>query len=264
MAPKICIKTHEDLCLKVTPKTGLHDLCGRKFAGKSCTKNFPGKFGEIQQNPSHSKNLPAPTPTIWWKGTSAPLPHFERAEGDALAMPSFSGVPVQSILHALKCVTEMKINYQRPPKTEQFMTAKISGNALKQGSRTHSVLRQRSSQLQKYKAARMSRRVAIDQKICGWDGEHPRLTVWNLLNYTRIENAHEVRKKIFVFVMWLLYVQLIRGKKDTDLCKPLCSILLKCQLMTKLERKHLLQAQVCDCISTKKRNEKLAMQHEIK
>jgi len=64
MAPKICIKTHEDLCLKVTPKTGLHDLCGRKFAGKSCTKNFPGKFGEIQQNPSHSKNLPAPTPTI--------------------------------------------------------------------------------------------------------------------------------------------------------------------------------------------------------
>jgi len=27
----------------------------------------------------------------------------------------------------------MNINYQRSPKTEQFMTAKISGNALKQG-----------------------------------------------------------------------------------------------------------------------------------
>ena len=34
----------------------------------------------------------------------------------------------------------------------QFITAKISGNALKQESRTHSVVRQRSSQLQKYKA----------------------------------------------------------------------------------------------------------------
>jgi len=36
--------------------------------------------------------------------------------------------------------------------TEQFITAKISGNSLKQGSKTHFVLRQRSSQLQEYKA----------------------------------------------------------------------------------------------------------------
>jgi len=71
----------------------------------------------------------------------------------------------------------MNINYQRSPKTEQFMTAKISGNALKQGSRAHAVLRQRSSQLQKCKAALMSRRIAIDQKACSWDGGHPRLTV---------------------------------------------------------------------------------------
>jgi len=49
-------------------------------------------------------------------------------------------------------------------KTEQFITAKISGNALKQGSRTDSALHQRSSQLQKYKAARMSRRVAVEQR----------------------------------------------------------------------------------------------------
>ena len=53
------------------------------------------------------------------------------------------------------------------------MTAKISGNALKQGSRTNSVLLQHSSQLQKYKAARMSRRRTVDQKVCGWDGGHP-------------------------------------------------------------------------------------------
>jgi len=32
--------------------------------------------------------------------------------------------------------------------------------ALKQGCRTHSVLRQRSSQLQKYEVARMSHRIA--------------------------------------------------------------------------------------------------------
>jgi len=57
------------------------------------------------------------------------------------------------------------------------MTAKVCSNALKQESRTHSVLRQGSSQLQKYKAARMSRRIAFDQNVCGWDGGLPRLTV---------------------------------------------------------------------------------------
>ena len=62
-------------------------------------------------------------------------------------------------------------------KTEQFITAKISANALKQGSGTHSMLRQRSSQLQKYRAARMSRRIAVDQKVCGGDGGHPGMTI---------------------------------------------------------------------------------------
>jgi len=76
------------------------------------------------------------------------------------AMPPSSVVPVHIILHALftRCcklqfVTVMNINYQRYPKTEQFITPKISDNALKQGSRTHSVLRHGSSQLQKSKAA---------------------------------------------------------------------------------------------------------------
>jgi len=41
----------------------------------------------------------------------------------------------------------------------------------------YSALRQHSSQLQKYKAAQMSRRIAVDQKVCDWDGEHPGLTV---------------------------------------------------------------------------------------
>ena len=74
----------------------------------------------------------------------------------------------------LQCVTVIGINYsQRSPKTQQFMTAKISCNALKQRSRTHSALRQRSSQLQTYKAARMSCGIAVDQKVCDGDVGHP-------------------------------------------------------------------------------------------
>jgi len=38
---------------------------------------------------------------------------------------------------------------------------------------------------------------------------------------------------------------------DTGLCKPLWSIHLSCQLMTKLETKHILQVPVCVRISTK-------------
>jgi len=67
--------------------------------------------------------------------------------------------------------------YQQFPKTGQFITAKISGDALKQGSRTLSMLRKRSSQLQKYKAARMSRRIALDQNVCCGDGGDTGLTV---------------------------------------------------------------------------------------
>jgi len=35
------------------------------------------------------------------------------------------------------------------------------------------VLRQRSLQLQKYKAARISRLIAVNQNVCGGDGRHP-------------------------------------------------------------------------------------------
>ena len=51
--------------------------------------------------------------------------------------------------------------------------------------------------------------------------------------------------------MWLLYVQLVVGRTDTGLCVPLWSIRLNCQFMTKLETKHILQAQVCDGIRPK-------------
>ena len=64
----------------------------------------------------------------------------------------------------------------------------------------------------------MSRRVAVDQKVCGWDGEHLGLTVWNLLNYTRIENAHEVRKKIFVFYYVAVIYTITKGKEKIRAC----------------------------------------------
>jgi len=157
----------------------------------------------------------------------------------------------------LQCATAMNVNYQRSPKTEQFMTAKISGNALKQRSRTHSVLRQRSSQLQKYKTAQMSRLIAVDQKACDLDGGHPGLTVSNFPNYTRIENAHEVRKKVFVFYYVAVISTITKGKKDTGEGEKRYSVS-RCDqsawnamLVTKLKTKHILQAQVCDCISTK-------------
>ena len=39
-------------------------------------------------------------------------------------------------------------------------------------------------------------------------------------------------------------------RTDTDLCEPLWSICLNCQLLKTLEMMHILQAQVCGCIST--------------
>jgi len=51
--------------------------------------------------------------------------------------------------------------------------------------------------------------------------------------------------------MWLFYVQLLVDRTDTGFCVPLCSMPLNCQLMMKLETKHVLQAQVCDDISAK-------------
>jgi len=209
MAPKVCIKTDEDLFWRLHqwPFFGgyTNDLCERKIVGKSCTKNFSCKFGEIRAK-SFAPRKFACSNTYDEKAPPPLGPSFERAEGEipwpCLHSPGSLCILFNTLfIHCckLQCVTTTNINYQRSLKTEQFMTAQIFGNALKQGSRRHSVLRQGSSQLQKYKAARMSRRIAVDQKVCGWDGGHTGFTVWILLNHTRIENAHEVRKKILFF-----------------------------------------------------------------
>jgi len=51
--------------------------------------------------------------------------------------------------------------------TQQFITAKISDCLLKQGSETHSSLRQSNLQLQNQTALNTSSRVL---KVCGWTG----------------------------------------------------------------------------------------------
>jgi len=54
------------------------------------------------------------------------------------------------------------------------------------------------------------------------------------------------RKFSFFIVRLLAYMYNYRGDRtDTGLCEPLWSILLNCQLMTKVEMMHTLQAQVC-------------------
>jgi len=85
--------------------------------------------------------------------------------------------------------------------TQQFITAKISGCVLKQGSQTHSSVRQGNLQ-PKHQAALMSRRIrVVAYRRCaeGLAGAHHGLQDRILLNYTRNENAHKVRKKTFIF-----------------------------------------------------------------
>ena len=85
--------------------------------------------------------------------------------------------------------------------TQQFITAKISGCALKQGGETHSSLRQSKLQLQNQAALRSRHIRAVEhwRRAAGLAGAHPGLRDRILLNYTRTENAHKVRKKMFVF-----------------------------------------------------------------
>ena len=54
----------------------------------------------------------------------------------------------------------------------------------------------------------------------GW--RTPRVDSLKLVNYTRIENAHKIRKKIFVFFLCDCYMYNYYGEKtDTGLCEPL-------------------------------------------
>ena len=172
---------------ETTPKTGHNYLSRRNFVGKRCTKTFSGMFGKIQEKILRPQKICLLLHQSWKRHLRSYCPGFERTAGEIPRHASILRRPYAYYsTHALftrcrlQCVIVMNINYPRYPMTEQLITAKISSNALKQrSSRTHSALRQHSSQLQKYKAARMSRRRAVDQ-ACDWDSERPELTVWNL------------------------------------------------------------------------------------
>ena len=89
--------------------------------------------------------------------------------------------------------------------TQQFITAKISDCTLNQASETHSSMRQCYLQLQN-EAAQISCRISAVERIKSAARQarvQPGLHDWILLNYTRIENAHKVRKKTFDFLLFI-------------------------------------------------------------
>jgi len=98
------------------------------------------KFGEIRQK-SFAPHTFACSYTYDEKASPPRCHSFEGAEGkwprhaSILQCPYayYSTRTLFTRCCRLQCATAMKINCQRSPKTEQFMTAKISGNASKQG-----------------------------------------------------------------------------------------------------------------------------------
>ena len=88
--------------------------------------------------------------------------------------------------------------------TQKFITAKISACVLKQGSKTDSSLRQSNLQL-KNETALMSCRIRavayIESVRLDWLAHTIGLKDRILLNYTRIENAHKIRKKTFKLLL---------------------------------------------------------------
>ena len=89
--------------------------------------------------------------------------------------------------------------------TQQFITAKISGCALNEGSKTHSPMRQCKLQLQNEPALISCRIRAVERRksAAGQARAQPGLHDWILLNYTRIENTHKLSKKTFNFLVFI-------------------------------------------------------------
>jgi len=153
MAPKVCRKTHDDLFLEVTPKKVFMIFVGEQLQVKVARTSFRASLGRCGQKSLGHTIAPrkcACSHTYDEKASPPPLPPFLKKHGKCprhasiLRRPCayYSARTLYSLLKAAKChCKEHKLYYQRYPDTEQFTTAKICGNALKQGSRTHSVLR---------------------------------------------------------------------------------------------------------------------------
>ena len=102
MAPKVCRKTHEDLFWRSHQKKVFKWSLWEKLCRQKLHKKFFGQlWGNSGKDPSPPQNF-ACCYTNDEKAPPIPLPHFRKdREGNAPAMPPFSGVPVHIILHAL-------------------------------------------------------------------------------------------------------------------------------------------------------------------
>jgi len=79
---------------ELTPKRSLHDRCGRKFAGKSCTKTFRaslGKLGKILRTPKICLLL-----HMMKRHLRPRCPLLKEQKWKRPVMPPFSGVPVHT------------------------------------------------------------------------------------------------------------------------------------------------------------------------
>ena len=90
--------------------------------------------------------------------------------------------------------------------TQKFIIAKTSSCELKQGRKTHSPLRQSNLQPQNQVALMSYRIRAVEHRKCagGLSKAHPGLQDRIVLNCTRNENAHKVRKKTFEFLLYIV------------------------------------------------------------
>jgi len=97
--------------LEVTPKS-LNHLRGRDFVGKSYTKNFSWKFGEIRAKIlRHTKNSHAPKPMMKRHLRPPLVPLWKDRWVIATTMPPSSGVPVHINLHALSLFVVVGYNF---------------------------------------------------------------------------------------------------------------------------------------------------------
>jgi len=86
-------------------------------------------------------------------------------------------------------------------KTEQFIIAKISGRAFKQGSKTHSSLRRSNLQLQNQAALMTCRIRAVEYRKCAAElaGSHPGLQDRIMLISTRLRMRMKYARKLSIF-----------------------------------------------------------------
>ena len=101
-AREVCRKSYEDLFWR-SHQIGLHDLCGRAFVGKSCTKNFSWKFGEIR-----AKILRPPKISLLlilsWKGISALVAPLLKGQRDECPRDLPASLCISIYTHSLLVV----------------------------------------------------------------------------------------------------------------------------------------------------------------